>query len=169
MPETIYLLLGSNTGDREKNLYTAIDKIESIPGLEIIATSAIYLSEAKDMEGDNPSFMNQVIMGDYLYLPNELLTGLEKIELNMGRVDKGKKKPRPIDIDILLFGDRIIKTEKLTIPHPELLSRSFAMVPLLQISPEIIHPKNKKPIANYLKKKDKEEVILYKEHVARNI
>ncbi|NOY88290.1 MAG: 2-amino-4-hydroxy-6-hydroxymethyldihydropteridine diphosphokinase [FCB group bacterium] len=169
MATTVYILLGSNLGDREKNLYSALDKIEAIPGLEVVATSAIYLSEAQEMEGESPAFMNQAVMADYLYLPHELLNELEKIEKKMGRTDKGKMKPRIIDLDILLFGDEIVQTKQLSIPHKKLLKRPFAMIPVLQITPNIVHPVKKEPIADFLTDKDHQEIILYKDHVARNI
>lgn len=169
MAEVVYILSGSNLGDREKNLLKASANLDAIPGLEIIATSALYLSQAQGMKGENPDFMNQVIMAEYQYRPNELLNELEKLELSMGRTGKGKLQPRVIDLDILLFGDEIIKTDKLTIPHKQLLKRPFAMIPLLQLSPEIIHPEKQKPIADFLKKSDNDKVELYKDHVARNI
>ena len=169
MAETIYMLMGSNEGDREKYLQHALNKIELIPGLEVVATSAIYVSQPVDMEGENPSFMNQAVMADYQFTPNELLLELEGIEKNLGRVGKGKKLPRTIDLDILLFGDRIVETENLSIPHRELLNRPFAMLPVLQITPDVIHPVTKEPIADFLSEQDKQEVILYKDHVARDI
>jgi len=164
-----YILLGSNLGDREKNLSIAIEKLEAVSGLEIIATSAIYITEPQEMEGENPSFMNQVIKIDYQYLPKELLNALELVEKNLGRTGKGKKEPRTIDLDILLFGDEIIETEVLSIPHRELLNRPFAMVPLLEIDPDIIHPVTKEPVAEFLNEADIKEIILYKDHVARQI
>ncbi|UCD62932.1 MAG: 2-amino-4-hydroxy-6-hydroxymethyldihydropteridine diphosphokinase [Candidatus Zixiibacteriota bacterium] len=169
MPETAYILLGSNVGDREKNLLTAIDGLAALPGLEIVATSGIYVSAAQEMEGENPSFMNQAVMTDYGYSPHELLAALERLEKDMGRTDKGRKKPRVIDLDILLFGDRVVKTENLEIPHPQLLKRAFAMLPLIQITPDLTHPVSGKPIASYVKESHKREVLLYKDHVARNI
>ena len=169
MAETVYILMGSNVGDREKNLTTALTKLETVPGLEIVAVSSIYVSEAEDMEGETPPFMNQVLKADYQYLPNELLDALELIEKNLGRSGKGKKLPRTIDLDILLFGDRIIETKRLSIPHAELLNRPFAMVPLLQIDPDIIHPVTKRPVAEFLKDEQREKVLLYKDHVARNV
>jgi 7,8-dihydro-6-hydroxymethylpterin-pyrophosphokinase len=87
----------------------------------------------------------------------------------MGRTDKGQKKARTIDMDILLFGDEIIDSERLTIPHKELTNRPFALIPLVQISPKIIHPVSKKPLSEYLTKDDYNKLILYKDHVARNI
>lgn len=169
MAETTYILIGSNLSDREKNLGTAITAMESIPGLELVATSAIYVSDAKDMIEDSPSFLNQVAMADYEYRPQELLQALEAIETKMGRTGKGERLPRVIDLDILLFGEQIIETEELCIPHPQLLNRSFAMLPLLQISPEIVHPVWEEPVSNFLTRDDRASVILYKDHVARNI
>ncbi|MFH2048193.1 MAG: 2-amino-4-hydroxy-6-hydroxymethyldihydropteridine diphosphokinase [bacterium] len=169
MSTPAYILLGSNLGDREKNLTKAQTKLEAVSGLEIVASSAIYISEPHQMEGENPSFMNQVIKIEYQYLPNELLNALELVEKNLGRTGKGKKEPRTIDLDILLFGDAIIETDELSIPHRELLNRPFAMVPLLEIDPDIVHPVTKEPIAQFLNEEDANEIILYKEHVARHI
>ena len=169
MAETVYMLMGSNMSDREKNLSAALAKLETVPGLEIVAVSGIYLSEADQMEGDSPSFMNQVVMGDYQYLPNELLDALELIEKKLGRTGKGKKQPRTIDLDILLFGDRIVETERLSIPHRQLLNRPFAMVPLLEIEPNLVHPIVKRPIAEFLTDEQRQKVLLFKDHVARNV
>ncbi len=169
MAETIYISLGSNMGDREKNLTTALVSLEEIPGLEIIATSAIYISEPQDMHANSPDFMNQVVMADYSFRAAELLDGLERIETKMGRTGKGQRKPRVIDLDILLFGDQVIETERLSIPHRKMLSRPFVLVPLLQISPEVVHPVLKEPIADHLTDKDRDKAILFKDHVARSI
>lgn len=169
MAETVYILMGSNMGDRERNLHKALGKVELIPGLEVIGTSGIYVSEAMDMDGENPSFMNQVVMADYQFRPKELLLELEMIEKSMGRTGKGKKLPRPIDLDILLFGEEIIETEQLSIPHRKLLNRPFAMIPLLQITPDLLHPVTGEPIADSVSEQDQQDVILYKDHVARDI
>ncbi len=169
MNETVYILSGSNLGNREYNLEVALEKMEEIPGLEIIATSAVYVSEAMDMVGEHPSFLNQVIMAEYQFLPMEFLNALEAIETKMGRTDKGKKKPRNIDLDILLFGNQIIETDKLVVPHKKLTKRPFALIPLLQVSPELTHPKDNQPLKEFVKKTDYNKVILYKDHVARNI
>jgi 2-amino-4-hydroxy-6-hydroxymethyldihydropteridine diphosphokinase len=167
--ETVFILMGSNIGDRERNLAVALSKIEAMPGLEVTAVSGIYLSDAVDMEGENPPFMNQVVMADYQFRPNELLDALELIEKQLGRSDKGARKPRPIDLDILLFGEQIVETNRLSIPHRELLNRPFAMVPLLEIEPDIIHPVVKRPVAEFLDDKDRQQVTLFKDHVARNV
>jgi 2-amino-4-hydroxy-6-hydroxymethyldihydropteridine diphosphokinase len=169
MAETVYILMGSNMGDREKYLSAALAKLEAVPGFELVAVSGIYVSEAEDMEGETPPFMNQAVMGDYQYLPNELLDALELIEKKLGRSGKGKRQQRTIDLDILLFGEQVVENERLSIPHRQLLNRPFAMVPLVQIDPDIIHPVTKRPVAEFLKEKDRQTVLLYKDHVARNV
>ncbi len=169
MAETVAILMGSNMGDREKNLAGGLAGLETIEGLEIVATSGVYLSEATQMGDQAPAVMNQVVMADYRFTPAELLNALELIEKNLGRTGKGKKLPRTIDLDILLFGRQIVETETLSIPHRELLNRPFAMVPLLQIEPDIIHPVTGRPVAEFLSEKDAHEVMLYKDHVARNL
>jgi len=167
--ETVYILMGSNVGDRQRMLAAALNRIQTAEGMEVVATSAVYLSEAVDMDQESPSFMNQVVKADYRYSPNELLNLLERIERSLGRTVKGQKQPRTIDLDILLFGDQIIETERLSIPHRQLLNRPFAMVPLLQIDPEIVHPVTGRPVAEFLTHEGKGSVLLYKDHVARHI
>ena len=169
MGETVYILMGSNLGDRERMLAEGLEKIGDIPGLEIVATSAIYVSEAVDMEGENPSFLNQAIMAEYIYPAHELLSSLERIEQQMGRMHKGDYKPRTIDLDILLFGDQQIHTERLTVPHRKLLERGFALIPLTQIDPDLIHPGTTRPLTDFITEDQRQEVIVYKDHVARNV
>jgi 2-amino-4-hydroxy-6-hydroxymethyldihydropteridine diphosphokinase len=169
MAETVYLLLGSNMGDREKFLRTARGQLDELEGLEVVATSPIYISEAQAVPEPQPGFLNQVIKGEYQFTPFELLAEIEKIEAQLGRTDKGARLPRTIDIDILLFGDQIIRTEKLVIPHAALLERPFAMVPLVEVDPEVVHPAQKRPVADFLAESDREKIIMYEDHVARSV
>lgn len=171
MAETVYLLLGSNLGDRERNLHLALEHIKGLEGLEVTAASGVYVSPAAEMSGEHPPFLNQVVKGDFQYTPNELLSGMEKIEQHLGRPpeQKGQKKDRSIDIDILLFGALKLHTERLDIPHPRLTERPFALVPLLEIDPQFVHPITRKPLSAYLRDDDRAQVILYKDNVARNI
>jgi len=169
MSETVYLLTGSNLGDREKKLNAAMTFLSEIEGLEIVATSGIYLSAAVDMDDDSPPFMNQVVKADYQFTPNELLSSLELIEDKLGRTAKGEKVSRTIDLDILLFGREIVELEHLSIPHRELLNRPFAMVPLLQIDPDIIHPVTGTPVSEFLSDEERQSVELFRDHVARNV
>ena len=169
MAETVFILLGSNLGDRERQLAEARDKIGSISGLEVSAASSIYVSEAVDMKGENPSFLNQVVMGEYIFTPNELLASLERIEKQMGRINKGDYLPRPIDLDLLLFGEEEIDTGRLVVPHKKLLERGFALVPLTEIDPERIHPGTGRPLVEYVTDAHRASVILFREHVARSL
>ncbi len=169
MKTTVYILMGSNMGDRESYLVAALDRLSGLEGLEVIAASGIYISEAQGMKGENPSFLNQVVKADYDFTPGELLHTLEKVEIELGRTGKGQLEPRTIDLDILLFGEEKIDTERLTIPHPELLNRPFALVPLLQVDPHQTHPSTGRPLVEYLTDESREQVTLYRDHVARSV
>jgi len=169
MTRTVFLLLGSNAGDRERHLEAALNRVQELEGMEVTAASGIYVSEAQDMPDDSPSFLNQVVRGDYQYRPLELLHALEAIERELGRTDKGRNRPRTIDIDILLFGEEIIDEPTLNIPHPEILNRPFVMVPLLEIDPELRHPSGQRPIGEFLTEEDRGAVVLYKDYVARTV
>jgi 2-amino-4-hydroxy-6-hydroxymethyldihydropteridine diphosphokinase len=169
MAESVYLLLGSNIGNREKYLAAAREKLEYIEGLEIIELSPIYVTEPIDMEGENPPFLNQVVLAEYGYLPDELLRSVERIETGLGRTDKGQRRPRTIDIDILLFGDQLIDSPRLTVPHPGLLKRPFALIPLLDISPDLVHPQTGRPFREYVSDDDRKSAVLYKDYAGRNV
>lgn len=169
MSETVYLLLGSNIGDRRGYLHSAVLKLEALEGFEVVAVSGVYASPAVEMDPESPGFMNQVVKGEYIYRPLELLRTLEAIERELGRSDKGQMRPRTIDIDILLFGEQLIDTPELSIPHVSLLERPFAMVPLLEIDPDLTHPASGRRIDQFLDDADRGDVTLLEDHVARNI
>ncbi len=169
MAETVYISLGSNIGDREKSLESAINMMKSIEGLELIATSATYISDPVEMPVDSPSFLNMVAKTEYAYSPLELLNALEAIEVQLGRTDKGKNLPRTIDLDILLYGEQIIDTEKLCIPHTELIDRPFVLIPLVQIDPDLKHPANGRMFDDFITDEDRNQIIIFRDHVARNV
>jgi len=161
----VYLILGSNLGDREKNLSDAVRQIDRIEGFEIIASSPLYLNPAVEMDPDAPDFINMAIKGEYKYRPQELLNAIEKIEKKLGRTGKGKTKPRTIDIDIALFDDEVIETKQLSVPHRKLTQRPFMIAPIIHLDPELIHPVTKERLASYLKEKAAREMIVYKEQI----
>lgn len=165
MSTTVYLILGSNLGDREKNLNEAYRGLLKIEGLEIVESSPLYLNPAVGMKKSAPDFINVAIEANYKYRPQELLNAIELIEKKMGRTGKGKIEPRTIDIDIALFGDEIIETEQLSIPHRRLTERAFMLGPILHLHPEAVHPVTKEPLASYLKDKDREKLIVFKEQI----
>lgn len=165
---TTYLLLGSNLGDRVTYLEAAVEQLSGMEGLEIVAESPVYISEPVGMSEPQPSFLNQVIKGEFLYPPRELLLACEEIERELDRDNKGEKKARTIDIDILLFGTELIKSDELTIPHRELTKRPFALVPLLEIDRDLTHPETHNKLDSYLTENARQQIMLYQDHVSRN-
>ena len=169
MPNFVYLSFGSNLGDREANLSHALVAVENIEGFDLVSCSSIYISEAVGMEKPTPEFLNLVIKGEYQYRPQELLNALELIEKKMGRTGKGKYLPRSIDIDVLLFGEEVVESDRLSIPHRKLTERPFILVPLLQIEPDLTYPVTRESLSTYLRDKDRKKVLMYKEALTRNV
>lgn len=135
----VYLSLGSNIGDKKVYLEEAIEKIGKIDKTEVISISSFYITKpwGKINQAD---FINIVIKIITSLTPLDLLESLQNIEMNMGRQDNGRWGPRIIDIDILLYGDEVIHTEELTIPHLHMKERLFVLVPLQEINPNLIFP-----------------------------
>lgn len=149
MNQSVFLLLGTNLGDRRKNLMDALWAIEARAGM-IRRRSAIYETEAWGVT-NQPSFYNQVVQIATFLKPLELLDQLLSIEDTMGRLRNKKWGERIIDIDILFFGSDVIRSEDLTVPHPELHNRRFTLVPLAEIADEFIHPALHQTIHELLK------------------
>jgi 2-amino-4-hydroxy-6-hydroxymethyldihydropteridine diphosphokinase len=135
--ETAYLSLGSNLGDREANLRAAVAQLE-VAG-RLLALSALYETQPVDVP-DQPWFLNCVAAIATDLTPRELLQMALKIESAMGRLRMRDKGARKIDIDIVLFGDRIVDEPGLKIPHPAMNHRRFVLEPLAEIAPEALHP-----------------------------
>ena len=149
IPENAYLLAGTNLGDRLNNLLSARENISGNIG-EIISFSHIYESAPWGFRSDNP-FYNQAFCVKTSLSVTAILQLIHQIEREAGRVrTSGKYTDRTIDIDILLFGDKIIKAKNLIIPHPFLHLRRFALAPMAEISPDVIHPVFKKSISQLL-------------------
>jgi 2-amino-4-hydroxy-6-hydroxymethyldihydropteridine diphosphokinase len=134
----IYLSLGANLGDRELNLRNAIQGLRELG--ELVAQSSMYETEPVDVERAQPWFLNCAVAIETDLEPRELLDSILSMELSMGRVRKEKRGPRPVDIDIIFFGDDVIDLPGLTVPHPAMQSRRFVLEPLAQIAPAMMHP-----------------------------
>jgi 2-amino-4-hydroxy-6-hydroxymethyldihydropteridine diphosphokinase len=131
----IYLGLGTNLGDTEKNLKQALRRLSV--NITILKISSVYDTEPVGFK-DQPWFLNMVIEAETDMPPNELILFTQGIERGMKRVKTIVNGPRIIDIDILLYGDECIDAAGLTIPHPRMRERAFVMVPLFEISPELV-------------------------------
>lgn len=147
--ENVYLLLGSNENNRTENLEKARSFIALRCG-EIKAQSALYETAAWGLKEQNP-FINQAILITTFCTATELLILLKDIEKEVGRVETVKWGPRVIDIDILFYGNEIVNTDQLIVPHPYLHERRFTLAPLNEIAPQLEHPVLHKTIGQLLK------------------
>lgn len=139
-----YLGLGSNLGQREENLCRALALLSQRVSLE--AVSSVYETEPVGYK-EQPLFLNLVCRVSTELPPEDLLHLAKDVEARMGRVVSFVDAPRPVDIDILFYDDRVIDTENLTIPHPRLRDRAFVLIPLAEIASELVHPGLGKSIA----------------------
>jgi len=139
---SVFLLLGANLGDRQKQLAAALAAIRSRVG-RIDRVSGIYESAAWGM-ADQPRFLNQAIEVSTDLEVLEILDAVQKIETDLGRTRVAKWGARTIDIDILYFNAEIIEQERLTVPHPHIQDRRFALLPLNELAPDFVHPERKK-------------------------
>ena len=143
-----YLGLGSNIGDREANIQQALDQLQA-GDLRLLRLSSLYETEPMGFH-DQPWFLNQVAEFATELSPLQLLQRIQIIEITLGRKREIVNGPRTIDIDILLFGDAIMKTAELTIPHPRYRERRFALEPLLELNPTLRDPETQQLIAEML-------------------
>jgi 2-amino-4-hydroxy-6-hydroxymethyldihydropteridine diphosphokinase len=144
-----YLLIGGNTGQRGQFLQKAVDYLHTLCG-NIIKKSSIYETAAWGNTDQSP-FLNQALLLQTRFNATELMTQILQIEEKMGRVRTEKYAPRIIDIDVLLFNKEIIESAFIEVPHPQLVYRRFALLPLQEIAPRIKHPVLKKTITQLLK------------------
>lgn len=146
----VYIGLGSNLGDKERNLQSAYSHIVPIKEIQAVRLSRFY--KTVPVGGPpQPLFLNAVLDMKTALSPHQLLERFQHIETLMGRVRTVKWGPRTIDIDILLYGDAIVDDEQLKIPHPLMHTRLFVLEPFVEIAPNVVHPVLKKPIVQLYK------------------
>ena len=135
-----YLGLGSNEGDRLANLRSARAALER-RGIEVTASSSVYETAPQGEVTDQPDFLNACLRIHTELDPERLLDVCKEVEHELGRAPGGMRHgPRPIDVDVLLLGDREHRSDRLTLPHPEVTSRRFVLEPLLELEPELELP-----------------------------
>jgi len=135
---TVYLGLGANLGDRLANLRLALQRLQTLARLEEV--SSLYETQPQGVSAQ-PLFLNGVCRVTTGLEPKALLRFLKNVERETGRQPGGERwGPRPIDLDILLYDDSVLDAPELTVPHPRLAERSFVLVPLCELAPELRHP-----------------------------
>jgi 2-amino-4-hydroxy-6-hydroxymethyldihydropteridine diphosphokinase len=138
MKTQTFLLLGTNLGDRKKNLAAACDAIEDAVG-KIVNRSAVYETEPWGKK-DQPEFLNQAVEVETELSAEALLNRVLEIEKKLGRKRDERWGERTMDIDILFYGDKVIHTDNLVVPHPRMAERRFVLVPLAEIGGDLMHP-----------------------------
>lgn len=146
--KTVYLSLGSNIGDRARNLQAALEQLAA-PDLRVVRASPTYETEPLEYAAQR-WFLNLVAEAATELLPMQLLMRIGRVERALGRVRTVPKGPRIIDIDILFYGRTIVRAAKLEIPHPRMAERRFVLAPLADLAPDLRHPVTGKTIREML-------------------
>lgn len=139
-PRLGYLGLGSNVGDPAAHLRAAAELLPA-HGVEVLAASSAYVTEPVGEVLDQPDFLNAALRVRTALEPEALLDACKAVEVERGRaLDAPRHSPRPLDVDLLLLGDLALRTTRLTLPHPEVTTRRFVLVPLLELDPDLTLP-----------------------------
>jgi 2-amino-4-hydroxy-6-hydroxymethyldihydropteridine diphosphokinase len=155
--ENIYLGLGSNVGNREKLLLSSLEYLGHIDAAAVLRSSSLY--ESAPLGPPQPRYFNAVVELECTLAPQQLLGILQQIEVDLGRVKSTRWAPRAIDLDILLWGDRLVADVNLQIPHLELHKRRFALEPLCELNPNANHPVLGQTVGRLLRNVQQQDVV----------
>ncbi len=148
MTKIVYLGLGSNIGDRMRNLQAALDQLAG-PALRVTRVSPAYETEPVEFTAQR-WFLNLAAQVETELFPMQLLARIARVERALGRVRGVPKGPRTIDIDILFYGHSVVRSARLEIPHPGIAARRFVLVPLADLAPDLRHPVTRKTVREML-------------------
>lgn len=160
--QRIYVSLGSNVGDRQRHLRRALEALTEVSGVSLTAISPCYETEPV---GDSRQgrFLNIVAAIETDVAPLELLDAMKRLESELGRVPTRRWGPRVIDIDLILWGDTVLETARLTLPHPHFRERAFVLVPLAAIAPDAVDPVTGRTVKDLAAAVGNEGVAVYPE------
>lgn len=145
----VFVGVGSNLNDRQAQIQQALDLLQQDQGMEILRSSSLYETEPVGVQHQS-LFLNAVVQLSTEYSPQDLLAVLQSIEKRMGSQRTSRWGPRCIDLDLLLYDNKLIDQPDLIVPHPELADRAFVLVPLVEIAPSVVHPQRGKSMAELL-------------------
>lgn len=143
MTERVFVALGSNLGDRPTNLSEAVTRMRRLAGTEVLGVAPVLETPAMLPVEDptpQPAYLNTVAELTTTLEPLPLLRALKQLEKDLGRVVTTRWAPRVIDLDLVLYGERVVNTDELVLPHPGLSTRRFVLEPLIQLAPGLVHP-----------------------------
>jgi len=144
----VFIGLGSNVGDREAHIEAACARLRDHPAIELVRRTE--LSETAPWgDADQPAFLNAVAEARTTLTPEQLLLALQRIERDVGRTPSRRWGPREIDLDILLFGERVVDEPQLVVPHPRLTERRFVLDQLLALDADLVHPRTGRPLSSF--------------------
>ncbi len=152
----VYLSLGTNVGDRERLIQEALERLATA-GLRLLRVSSVYETEPVGRR-DQPWFLNLVVEADTDLFPRMLLTRLQRIERELGRRRLSRQGPRTMDIDLLFYGEAVVRTREIEIPHPRLPERRFVLEPLAELVPDLRHPVSRRTVRAMLAGKRDQKV-----------
>lgn len=145
-PERAFIALGANLGDREATIRRALAALGAMRGVAIVRVSTLIENPSVGGPADAPPFLNGAAELATTLPPHDLLARLLEVERHLGRERRRRWAPRTIDLDLLLYADRVIESDALTVPHPRLHERDFVLMPLAEIAPNAMHPTLEKTI-----------------------